>query len=72
MPLYEEGLHCAAVRFVFACAVSAPQDGGNCEARRRDMVTNDAKDHVSLDAEVEEPVVWLNCSLMLPFAGRCC
>jgi len=36
------------------------------------MVTNDAKDHVSLDAEVEEPVVWLNCSLMLPLLGRCC
>lgn len=72
VPLYDEGLHCTAVRFVFAWAVSAPQDGGNCEARRRDMVMNDANDHVNLDAEVDEPVVWFNCSLMLPFVGRYC
>jgi len=52
--------------------MDAPHGCGYWPERRWDMVTKDAKDQVSLLADVDSPVVLLNCSLMLPFEGRYC
>lgn len=45
------------MRLVFATFEVAPHGGGKCEARRLAMVMNEAKDQVSLDADVDMPVV---------------
>lgn len=72
MLLCEEDWHCAEVKLLLASEVQAPQEGGYWAARRRDMVMKEAKDQVSFEAESDTPVLWLNCSLMLPLEGRYC